>query len=46
MMKSYLNAMKKIATEFAAQIKSLMENVAYLSVPLLAETTISTEWGK
>lgn len=37
---------EKIATEFAAQIKSLMENVAYLSVPLLAETTISTEWGK
>ncbi len=37
---------EKVADEFAAQIKNLMENVAHISVPLLAETTISTEWGK
>ncbi len=31
---------------FADQVKTTMENVAYLSVPLLAETNISTDWGK
>jgi DNA polymerase-1 len=34
------------AERFAAEVKSLMENVTSLSVPLLAETTISAEWGK
>lgn len=31
---------------FADQVKTTMENVAHLSVPLLAETNISTDWGK
>ena len=37
---------EKIATEFAAEIKKQMETIANLSVPLLAETNISVEWGK
>jgi len=31
---------------FSDQVKNTMENVAHLSVPLLAETNISTDWGK
>ncbi len=31
---------------FSDQVKHTMENVAQLSVPLLAETNINTEWGK
>jgi DNA polymerase-1 len=34
------------APDFAAYVKNMMETIATLSVPLLAETTISTEWGK
>jgi DNA polymerase-1 len=34
------------APEFAARVKNVMETVMSLSVPLLAETTISAEWGK
>jgi DNA polymerase-1 len=34
------------APEFAARVKHEMESVAKLSVPLLAETTIGTDWGK
>ncbi|MDR0967488.1 MAG: DNA polymerase I [Rickettsiales bacterium] len=37
---------EKIADEFAARIKSVMENVATLSVPLVADTNIGKEWGK
>lgn len=35
-----------VATEFAEKIKSEMENIAKLSVPLRAEYVIGTEWGK
>ncbi len=31
---------------FATQIKSEMENIVKLSVPLIAEYTIGTQWGK
>jgi len=34
------------ATHFAEQIKSAMENIAKLTVPLVAEYTISPIWGK
>ena len=34
------------ADEFASQIKSAMENVTKLSVPLVAESTIAPVWGK
>ena len=34
------------ADEFAKKIKSAMENVAELSVPLVAEYVIGTKWGK
>ena len=34
------------ANEFASKIKSAMENVTKLSVPLVAEYVIGTAWGK
>ena len=34
------------ADEFATQIKSAMENITKLSVPLVAEYTIAPVWGK
>ncbi|MBO5739759.1 MAG: DNA polymerase I [Alphaproteobacteria bacterium] len=34
------------ATEFAQKIKSAMENIAQLSVPLVAEYVIAPIWGK
>ena len=34
------------AEYFALRIKSAMENIAQLSVPLVAEYTIDTKWGK
>ena len=34
------------ADQFAAKIKSAMENTVKLSVPLVAEYTIDTKWGK
>lgn len=34
------------ADEFAHKIKSAMENVAKISVPLVAEYVIGTKWGK
>ncbi|MBN1324642.1 MAG: DNA polymerase I [Alphaproteobacteria bacterium] len=37
---------RDMAEEFAKQIKFEMENVAKLSVPLLAEYNIDTTWGK
>ena len=36
----------EFATEFAERIKSAMENIATLSVPLIAEYVIDTTWGK
>lgn len=37
---------RDMAEDFAKQIKSEMESVAKLSVPLLAEYNIDTSWGK
>ncbi len=37
---------KQYATEFAQQIKSTMETIDKLSVPLVAEYVISPAWGK
>ncbi len=37
---------EKDAAEFAHQIKSAMENIARLSVPLVAEYVIGPYWGK
>jgi DNA polymerase-1 len=34
------------ADKFATQIKSAMENIVQLSVPLVAEYVIDTKWGK
>ncbi|MBR6685591.1 MAG: DNA polymerase I [Alphaproteobacteria bacterium] len=34
------------ATKFAERIKSIMENITTLSIPLVAEYTIDTVWGK
>lgn len=34
------------AEQFAEKIKSAMENIVKLSVPLIAEYTIDTKWGK
>ena len=34
------------ADQFAAKIKSAMENIVKLSIPLVAEYTIDTKWGK
>jgi DNA polymerase-1 len=34
------------AEQFAEKIKSAMENIIKLSVPLVAEYTIDTKWGK
>ncbi len=34
------------ADEFAHKIKSAMENITQLSIPLVAEFTIGTAWGK
>lgn len=34
------------AEEFAKMIKSAMENVTHISVPLVAEYVIGTKWGK
>ncbi len=34
------------AEEFAKKIKSAMENVTHISVPLVAEYVIGTKWGK
>lgn len=34
------------ADQFAVKIKSAMENIVKLSVPLVAEYTIDTKWGK
>ena len=36
----------EFATEFAQKIKSAMENIAHLSVPLVAEYVIAPVWGK
>lgn len=36
----------EFATEFAQKIKSAMERIATLSVPLVAEYNISPQWGK
>ena len=36
----------EFATDFAEQIKSTMENITKLSVPLIAEYVISPAWGK
>ena len=37
---------KSVADEFAKKIKSIMENIAKLSVPLRAEYVIAPFWGK
>ncbi len=37
---------KDCADSMAGQIKSVMENIAHLSVPLVAEFTIAPVWGK
>ena len=37
---------EQCATTFASQIKSAMENIAHLSVPLVAEYVIAPVWGK
>ena len=34
------------ADQFAKQIKSAMENIIKLSIPLVAEYVIDTKWGK
>ena len=36
----------EFADEFAHKIKSAMENITQLSIPLVAEFTIGTTWGK
>ena len=36
----------EFATEFAQKIKSAMENIAHLSVPLVAEYVVAPVWGK
>ncbi|MDO4423277.1 MAG: DNA polymerase I [Pseudomonadota bacterium] len=36
----------ELATEFAQKIKSAMENIAHLSVPLVAEYVVAPVWGK
>lgn len=36
----------EFADEFAHKIKSAMENITQLSIPLVAEFTIGTAWGK
>ena len=36
----------EFATEFAQKIKSAMENIAHLSVPLVAEYIVAPVWGK
>ena len=36
----------EFATEFANKIKHAMEHVTQLSIPLVAEYTISPVWGK
>ena len=37
---------KDVAENFAQQIKSTMENIAHLSVPLRADYVIAEYWGK
>ena len=36
----------EFADEFARKIKSTMEHITELSVPLVAEYTMGTAWGK
>ena len=37
---------EQYATTFASQIKSAMENITTLSIPLVAESVIAPVWGK
>lgn len=37
---------EEYAEQFAEQIKTKMENIANLSVPLIAEYVIDSKWGK
>jgi DNA polymerase-1 len=37
---------EKLATKFAEQIKSIMENITKISVPLRADYVIAPFWGK